>query len=219
MCFYHNLVRRFGLAPVLVWLVLLLLLSGCVDSSAATLPTPPTATSGTWFDPPRALTNFELISHDGTPLALHDLHNQLVLMTFGYTHCPDFCPATLANFQRIKDELGADADEVAFVFVSVDGTRDTPEILKLYLERFDPDFIGLSGEEAVLETIEDEYGLYYQKNEVSGSKVGYLVDHSVNSYLIDSEGRLRVSYSYGTPDRVLVADIRTLLAGDLQTGG
>lgn len=211
MGYKHTLL---GVRPgaLLVLLVALVLLAGCGGLGAPAAGGSADETpQGARIDPPRELTDFTLTSQDGTPVSLSDLKGKPVLMFFGYTFCPDVCPTTLAEFVHVKRNLGEEADRVAFVFVSVDGERDTPEVLARHLSAFDKDFIGLQGEEATLRQISNDYGLYYKKNEVEGTSAAYLVDHTAASYLIDPEGRLHMIYPYGTPPEVMTADVRELL--------
>jgi protein SCO1/2 len=166
---------------------------------------------GTAIDPPRELTDFELTSRDGTPMSLSDLRGKPVLLYFGYTFCPDICPTSLADMVRVKRDLGEQADEIAFVFVSVDGQRDTPERVDAYLENFDADFIGLTGEPNTLRQIGPEFGLYFEQRQVAGTSASYLIDHSTAIYLIDAEGKLQMIYGYGMPPDVMTADIQAML--------
>jgi len=205
------------LLPV-VLLLLVALLTGCTgttsagtdaagtDAEATGLPT-----AGTPIEPPRELTDFTMTSAAGTPLSLSDLQGRPVLLYFGYTFCPDVCPTTLADFVRVKRDLGEDADKVAFVFISVDPERDTPEKIANYMRAFDTEFIGLQGNEKTLRRIQFDYGLFYQKSQVPGTSADYLVDHSAAAYLIDQEGRLVMIYAFGTPPEVMRADVRALL--------
>lgn len=172
---------------------------------------PSTSGQGSLISPPRALTDFALTSHRGTPLSLGDLRGKAVLLFFGYTRCPDFCPTTLVEFRDVKRALGAEAADVAFVFVSVDAESDTAEALGQYVTNFDPEFIGLRGDAATLARVGPEYDLYFQKRAVDGA-TGYLIDHTATTYLIDREGRLRIIFPYGTPASAIATDIRALLA-------
>jgi protein SCO1/2 len=139
-------------------------------------------------------------------MALSDLLDTYVLMFFGYTHCPDFCPLTLTEFTQIKRALGDDAARVRFLFVSVDGARDTPDVMRAYLDRFDPAFYGMSGNDAVLLAIEGDYGLDYDLRTDEGRE-NYLVDHTTWSYLIDPTGQLLVTYDYNADRQDVAADI------------
>ncbi|MDZ4767333.1 MAG: SCO family protein [Chloroflexota bacterium] len=140
-------------------------------------------------------------------LRLSELNDRYVLLFFGYTHCPDFCPLTLTEFTQIKRTLGDAAARVRFLFISVDGARDTPDVMRAYLDRFDADFYGMSGDEATLATIEADYGLDYILRTDEGRGDNYLVDHTTSSYLIDQDGRLVVSYDYNAEPSAIAADI------------
>ena len=147
---------------------------------------------------------------DGSPFRMSALKGKIVLLFFGFTSCPDVCPTTLADFKRVKADLGEKADQLAFIFITVDPQRDTPEGAQAYAAGFDPQFIGLSGSETELEPVWQGYGVYRKITE-SGSAASYEVDHSSRVYLVDRTNRLRVTYPYGTPVEDLTADIRFLL--------
>jgi protein SCO1/2 len=134
-------------------------------------------------------------------------------MLFGYTHCPDVCPLTMLNYKKIKESLGEQADQITFVFISVDGERDTPEVMKDYLGRFDPAFIGLTGDEETLLRMGGDYDLRFAKSvDPSGSTENYLVEHNSTTYLIDKDGKLVALYLYGTEADVIAEDIQARLA-------
>jgi protein SCO1/2 len=166
----------------------------------------------TRLEPPRDVEDFTLTSHRGEPISLSDLRGNLVLMTFGYTHCPDICPITINEFKNIQQELEDDADEVRFVFVSVDGQRDTPQTIADFfrVRRIDEGFIGLTGEDDVLQRMKVDYGVDYKLNEPREDGY-YLVDHTAGSFLLDREGRWVVRYTYGTEPDVIIEDIREML--------
>lgn len=171
---------------------------------------PPTA--GTAIDPPRALSDFTLTNKHGEPMSLSDLQGKPALIYFGYTFCPDICPTTLADMTRSSQMLGEQADDVSLVFVSVDGERDTPARINQYLDNFDTDFVGLTGEPYELRQIAPEFGLYFEKREIEGTSADYLIDHGASTYLVDAEGNLRMLFSYGTPADVMTAEIEALLS-------
>jgi protein SCO1 len=179
-----------------------------VNTNAAPLP-PPTEGINR-IAPPQALTDFTFPANNGDPLSLSDLRGQYVLLTFGYTHCPDVCPANLLEFRQIKRNLGEDANNVTFMFISVDPDRDTPEFLDRYIQRYDPEFIGLSGEHTELEQIADEYGLFWDFRENTGSQAGYLVDHTASRFLISPDGELIRIYSFTTSPQAIESDLRDL---------
>jgi len=147
---------------------------------------------------------------DGISFELAALKGRIVLVFFGYTSCPDVCPTTLSDMKRIKGDLGDRAEEVNFVFITVDPQRDTPQRVQAYASGFSEEFIGLSGSEAELEPVWQAYGVF-RKIQESQSAAGYLVDHSARVYLVDKANRLRVTYAYGTPVEDMANDIRYLL--------
>ncbi|NJK79077.1 MAG: SCO family protein [Chloroflexaceae bacterium] len=168
-------------------------------------------TEGTPIDPPRAVKDFTLTNQAGEPMSLSDLRGKPVLIYFGYTFCPDICPTTLADMARVQQNLGDRGDDVAYVMVSVDGERDTPEVLNKYMANFGEGFIGLTGPDAEIRKITPDYGVYFQKNEVGGTSAAYLVDHSAAMYLLNAEGELAMIYGYGIPADVVTADVQAML--------
>jgi protein SCO1/2 len=169
---------------------------------------------GAAYEPPRPDVGFTLTDTDGEPMATSELEGKVVVMYFGYTYCPDFCPATLTDFQRVKQDLGDDADKVAFVMVSVDPKRDTPERLKEYLDFFDPSFIGLTGSEDDLAPVKDQFGIIAAPGEATPQSNGsdvYWVDHSTKTYVLDQSGDLTLEYAFGTSAEDITADVEHLL--------
>jgi protein SCO1 len=136
----------------------------------------------------------------------------MALMLFGYTHCPDVCPLTLLEFKKIKIALGEKANQVAFVFISVDGNRDTPAVMADYVDRFDSVIVGLTGDEAALTRISPDYELYFARQaDASGSSANYTIDHTSNVFLVDKESRLVALYTYGTEAKIITDDIEKRL--------
>jgi protein SCO1/2 len=168
--------------------------------------------TGSPVEPPIEIPDFALTAHTGETFHFSELRGRVVLLFFGFTHCPDFCPTTLADFVAIKNALGEQAAEVAFVFISVDGARDTPEILAAYLSHFDNSFIGLTGTEDEVLTIGEPFGLTVVRTEID-SALGYTIDHTVATFLIDREGRLVRRFSYGTAPAVVTEQVRNVLNG------
>ncbi|MAS37257.1 MAG: electron transporter SenC [Anaerolineaceae bacterium] len=202
--------------------------------TVADAPEAPAVTGGAaMVNPPHQLQDFTLTSHTGEAVSLSDFRGKAVLLLFGYTNCPDVCPGTLAEYKRAKRELGAQADDVAFVFVSVDSKRDTPDVIAAYLAQFDADFIGLTGSEEALRTLGAEYGLVFEANTVtvedhhSEAEAGhddhehghteniesdnYFVNHTSPSFLIDPDGYLRLLYFVGTRGNTLAAGVQQVL--------
>ena len=187
----------------------LMVLIGVVG--AVTLFLPKTVSfRGTLYDPALPAPEFELTQGNGSSFRLSERRGEVILLFFGYTSCPDVCPTTLSEMKRVMAELGADAENVQVVFVTVDPERDTPEKLKDYVSIFNPAFIGLSGSMEDLEKVWSDYGVYREEEELPNSAAGYLVNHTARVYLIDRDGNLHLSYSYGTPTDDFVHDLKIL---------
>ena len=154
---------------------------------------------------------FQLTGHDGKPRTLADFRGKVVLLFFGFTHCPDICPATLAQFAHAAKQLGADADRVQFLFVTVDPERDTVEILAKYVPAFEPRFVGLTGDTQAIARTAKEFKVIFQK-QPGKTADSYSVDHSAGTYVFDREGRVRLFVRHDQPVEDLVHDIRLLLA-------
>lgn len=166
---------------------------------------------GTVIDPPVTLQDFALPGTDLDIERLSDLNGTWLLMFFGYLHCPDFCPLTLAEYRRIKADLGADAENIRFVYISVDAVRDSPDAIRAHLANFDPAFIGFSGDDDTLARIQPDYGFYYERRMDTGSQAVYTVDHSTRSYLVDRQGILRASFTYDAEHDAIAEAIRWYL--------
>lgn len=165
----------------------------------------------TRIDPPQPMPNFTLTNQHGEPIKLSDLHGKFVLMSFGYTHCPDVCPLTLSDFKLIQRNLGDLSDQVNFVFISVDGSRDTPEVLRRYFEQRELDnFIGMTGTEAQLREIGTPYNLHFSYGQPDANG-NYSVEHTAGSFLLDKEGHWVSRYVFGIDPSLIVDDIRQLM--------
>lgn len=154
--------------------------------------------------------DFTLTQSSGETFRLSEQKGKIVLLFFGYTACPDVCPTTLAELRLVMEELGDKTKQVQVVFVSVDPERDTPEKIQKYVEHFNEDFIGLSGNPDELLIIWDNYGVFRERVE-SESAFGYIINHTARTYLIDQNGSLRLSYGFQTPVEDIVHDIEILL--------
>ncbi len=151
----------------------------------------------------------ELTDHNGQRRTLADFKGKVVTLFFGFTHCPDVCPTTLVEMANVMKELGGDAGRVQVLFVSVDPERDTVEVLKRYVPAFHPSFLGLTGNADEIARAAREFKIFYQKQKLPGG--GYTMDHSAGTYILDSEGRLRLFAQYGAGAPTLLHDIRQLL--------
>lgn len=151
-----------------------------------------------------------LTDHTGKTRTLADFRGKVVVVFFGYTHCPDVCPTTLAELKVAREQLGDDGKRVQVLFVTVDPERDTRELLANYVPAFDPSFLGLYGDAAATARVAKEFKVFYQK--APGKTPGsYTVDHSSGSYVFDPQGRLRLLVRPGNVSN-LVADLRILLS-------
>jgi protein SCO1/2 len=193
-----------NLLAALFWLMAAALAGGCGDQAQA-----PrfklTDVTGAGFGKELNLTD-----HNGRPRTLADFRGKVVTVFFGFTHCPDVCPTTLAEMAQVMKELGADADQLQVLFVTVDPERDTQKLLAQYVPSFHPGFIGLYGDRDATARAAKEFKIYYnQQPAKSGS---YSVDHSAGTFILDREGRLRLFAQYGQGPAALLHDIRLLLA-------
>ena len=180
---------------------LALLAAGC-DSGAPKFK----STDITGVDYGKAL---ELADTAGRVRHLEDFRGKAVVVFFGFTHCPDVCPTTLADIAAAMKTLGADAERVQALFITVDPERDTAADLDKYVKAFDPRFIALRGDAAATQRVAKDFKIYYEKRKQGDT---YTVDHSSQSYVIDPQGRLRLLVR---PDRLasdLAPDLRTLLS-------
>ena len=154
--------------------------------------------------------DFSLTDHNGQLRSLKDLRGKVVVVFFGFTQCPDVCPTSMQELAEVKAALGADGERLQGVFISVDPERDTLELLKAYMENFDPSFLALRPTPEQLPALAKDFKIYYKK--VDGTTpTSYSMDHSAGSYLYDPQGRLRVYHRYGSGAEALTEDVRLLL--------
>ena len=166
---------------------------------------------GSLIDPPVPAAEIALPDQNGDMFRLSEQQGKVTLIFFGYTNCPDVCPVTLSEYKQIYQALGEDAEQVNFVFITVDPERDTPARLRSYLPNFGAPVIGLVGDQASLAPIKKAYGVYAEKVE-SDSALGYLVDHTARVYAIDRQGNWRLTYPFGIEVDKIIADVRHLIA-------
>jgi protein SCO1/2 len=153
--------------------------------------------------------SFTMIGQDGRVVTNADLAGRPYLVFFGYTHCPDFCPTALLDISAVFKELGPDK-KVAALFVTVDPERDTPNILKTYLENFDSRIIGLTGDPSKTEAIAKAFRVYAKK--VPGEKPGdYTVDHTGVVYLMDKRGKFVSAFNLQRPPQQAARELEGYL--------
>ena len=153
-----------------------------------------------------------LNDHYGKPRTLEDFRGKVVVVFFGFMHCPDACPTTLAELAQVAKALGPEASKMQVLFVTVDPERDRPELLRQYVRSFHPDFLGLYGDAPATAQAAKEFRIFYQKQAPSAGG-SYSVDHSAGTYVLDQQGRLRLYAQYGASASALLHDIRLLLQG------
>ena len=154
---------------------------------------------------------FTLTSEKG-PVSLKDFRDKAVLISFGYTSCPDICPTTLAKISSVMDSLGeSDAASVQTLFISVDPDRDTPEKTHQYASYFHPSFIGLSGTPEEIALVAQKLKAFYGKIEVE-SEMGYTVGHTGTTYLLGKDGVVRGFISHDSNADEFVSAIQKVLS-------
>lgn len=166
---------------------------------------------GVLLQSPRQADDFTLTASSGEPLALGDLRGKFVLIYFGYTSCPDVCPTTLNDLKQMAAALGEQRmQDVQIVLISVDPQRDTPERLALYLNSFDPRFLGMTGELEDVQRIASQFGIFFEA-QPGTPDTGYLVDHTSVVTVVDPDGYVRMIFPYGTTGKDMAADMTYLM--------
>ena len=187
----------------LAFMVMAGLLVSCQQGSSASFIG--TDLTGTQFGKPLTLTD-----HTGKLRSMNDFKGKVVVLFFGYTHCPDVCPTTMSDLKQTMKLLGDQANEVQVLFVTVDPERDTQEVLAQFVPGFDPRFIGLRGTVAEVAANLSEYKVYAAKVSEPG-KSGYTMDHSAGLYVFDKTGAPRIYLGYGEKPANIAHDLQLLL--------
>lgn len=195
---------KLNILRVTLLLAVLVVIAGCKPSKL-TEPFQSTDVTGANF-----AQNFNLLDQHGHKRTLADYKGKVVVLFFGYIHCPDICPTTLTELASVMDRLGREAENVQVLFVTLDPERDTPEILAKFIPSFNSNFVGLYGTPEQIAETAKEYKLVYTKQ---ASKIpgNYTLDHSAGTYMYDTDGKLRLYASYGQGVDNLLADIKILL--------
>jgi protein SCO1 len=154
--------------------------------------------------------NFSLPDQFGQTRTMADFKGKIVVVFFGFAQCPDVCPTTMAELAEVKKSLGKDGDKLQGIFITVDPERDTPEVLKAYMQNFDPTFLALRGTLEQTAATAKHFKTYFKK--VDGKTgTSYTMDHSAGSYVLDTQGRVRLYTRYGSGAVALAEDIKILL--------
>jgi len=155
-------------------------------------------------------TPFTLTATTGETFTQEDLIGEPSLVFFGFTNCPDVCPTTLAETTMWKEQLGLTAEDLRVIFVTVDPERDTLEMVRGYLAGWDPQIIGLVGDEAQTEAAKSAFGVFSEK---VGEGEFYTVNHTALVFLVDANGTFQGTIAYEEPTESALGKIRRLVAG------
>lgn len=158
----------------------------------------------------KLITDYALTDMNGQPANLSDLRGKYTVLYFGYTYCPDFCPATLTDYRLIARELGEQAENIQFVLVSVDPQRDTPELLKGYVTRFNEGFLAYTSDTETLTALTAEFGAFFEAMPMADNP-NYMVNHTASSFVLNPAGEWVTVYAFGTTVDNIVADLQTKL--------
>lgn len=153
--------------------------------------------------------DFHLVDSNGKPRSLEDFRGKVVVLFFGYTHCPVVCPTTLADLAQVMKMLGKDADRVQVLFVTVDPERDRPELLAKFVPYFYPSFLGLYGDAQATAQTAKAFAVTYEKQYYKNG--GYTMLHSDGTFLIGTTGKPLLLSKYEQKVELIVQDIRRLL--------
>ena len=191
----------------LLWLCCVLALTACEKPQSPKVPFANTDITGLDY-----AKGFALTDHNGKPRTLADFKGKVVVVFFGYTQCPDVCPTTLSELAGIKKALGSQAERLQVIFITLDPQRDTPELMAGFVPAFDSSFLGLWGEQAVIDKVAKDFKVFAQKVPSKDSK-SYTIDHTAGSYVFDDQGHIRLFVRHGQGVDGLQKDLQRLLAG------
>ncbi|MBX7213010.1 MAG: SCO family protein [Thermoflexales bacterium] len=200
---------------IFVALIVLAALSGVLVAKMIADPpnyAPVAQTGGMVVSNPRVIPDYRLVDMNGKPFELSSLRGKSVFVFFGYTFCPDVCPLTLAELKQVKALLGPQAANTVFLYVSVDPERDTPAVLKTYVTAFDPEFLAVTGDIDTVRRFATEFGAAFEKQRPEGTSATYLVNHTAFTYLLDADGKWRMTFAYRTPVDAVARDAGKYIA-------
>ena len=187
---------------VLLFLILICLVS-CQNSNQQTFV-------GTDISSVRMDTTFSLKDFNGRIRTLEDFKGKVVVLFFGFTHCPDICPTTLTDLKKTMVLLKDEASAVQVIFITLDPVRDTEDVLKKFIPTFNSSFLGLTGTENDIDKVANQLKIFNKKVN-DGSKAGYTIDHSAGLYVIDKKGSIKLHISNGQKPEDLASDLAKLI--------
>jgi protein SCO1/2 len=154
---------------------------------------------------------FSLVDQNGKTVTDEDFRGRYRLVFFGFTHCPDICPAELQVMSAALDELGPKADEVVPIFITLDPERDTPEAVGAYVKNFGPRFVGLTGSPEAIAEAAKAYAVVYSKVQDGTAPDDYTIDHTALVYFMSKDGKYLEHFAYGTPAAKMAETLRRYL--------
>ena len=154
---------------------------------------------------------FTLVDQTGKTVTDQDFRGRYMLVFFGFTHCPDICPAELQVMSAALDELGPKADEVVPVFITLDPERDTQAAMGAYVKNFGSRFVGLTGSPEQIAAAAKAYRVAYSKFQEDKASSDYSIDHSALVYLMGKDGQYITHFAYGTPASKMTETLRRYL--------
>ena len=187
---------------VLLFLILICLVS-CQNSNQQTFV-------GTDISSVPMDTAFSLKDFNGRIRTLEDFKGKVVVLFFGFTHCPDICPTTLTDLKKTMVLLKDKASAVQVIFITLDPARDTEDVLKKFIPTFNSSFLGLTGTESDIDKVANQLKIFNKKVN-DGSKAGYTIDHSAGLYVIDKKGSIKLHISNGQKPEDLASDLAKLI--------
>lgn len=188
--------------------VVILIATGIIGilSWTTIFTTPSDIFHGLPHEKPELASNFALTDQNNNIVQLSDFRGKIVLLYFGFTHCPDACPVTFGIWNQVTDILGDDIGQVQFLFITVDPERDTPEQIGKHLSLFSADILGLTGTLDEIEDVAIDYSIFFEMIE-SESGDYYWVNHTTLTFVIDQTGQLVLTFPYAIPAESIVADL------------
>ena len=182
-----------------------LMLNACSDHQAE-----PVHFNGTDVSNAGYAKDFDLTDHLGASRRLADYKGKLVLVFFGYTHCPDVCPTTLADMTKVMKLLGPQREKVQVIFITLDPERDTTAVLAKFVPSFDAAFVGLYGTSAQIDKVAKDFKVFHERKNTAGAE-SYSIDHSAGTYVYDQSGKLRLYFKYGQKPHEIANDLKMLM--------
>lgn len=155
-------------------------------------------------------TSFKLRDFNGRLRTLEDFRGKVVVLFFGFTHCPDICPTTMTDLKKTMNLLKEKASDIQVIFITLDPARDTEDVLKKFIPTFNSSFLGLTGSESEIDKVTTQFKIFYKKVN-DGSKAGYTIDHSAGLYVIDKNGSIKLHINNGEKPEDIASDLEKLI--------